>query len=85
MNLYECEEFFKNLYQGKTVTLQFDSSCERSHELIYTDGKPNDVHHVEYRKVKVNVEGIPPVYVPINPHRECVKWEDMKARIASKG
>ena len=84
MNLYECQEWFKQMYPGKKVDFSFDEKCHRQHDLMFTDGKPNLVHHVEYKKVKVTVEGMDPMYVPIAPHRENFVWADMKKFVNGK-
>lgn len=84
MNLYEAQEIFKQMHPGKEVTFEFDEKCHRTHELIYTDGVPNAVHHIENNKVKVTVEGSEAIYVPIMPHRECATWEYMQKMIMSK-
>ena len=84
MNLFEVKDFFKNMYPGKNIKYEFDEKCHRTHELIYTDGKPNPVHHIESNKVKVTVETMAPVYVPIAPHRECASWDQMKKLILGK-
>jgi len=78
MNIYECEELFKKLNPGKKVSLELDEKCHRTHEIIYTDGNPNPVHHIESTQVKVSIEGQESFYVPILPHRECCDWELMK-------
>ncbi len=84
MNFFEAQDMFKKMYPGKEIKFEFDEKCHRFHELIYTDGVPNPVHHIESNKVKVSVEGMQPIYSPIQPHRECVTWEHMKKLINSK-
>lgn len=84
MNYFQAQDFFKNMYAGKEIKFEFDDKCHRFHELVYTDGKPNDVHHIENHHVKMTVEGIDPVYIPILPHRECKTWDEIKAIINSK-
>ena len=84
MNYYQVQDMFKSMYPGKTITYEFDEKCHRIHELIYTDGKPNPHHHIENQKVRVNVEGMDPIYVPIIPHRETCTWEHIKKIINSK-
>ena len=78
MNFYEAQDFFKQMHPGKTINYEFDEKCHRVREIIYTDGVPNEMHHIENDKVKVTVEGMASVYVPIAPHRECCTWEYMK-------
>lgn len=84
MDFFSAQDFFQKLYPGKDIKYEFDEKCHRKHELIYTDGIPNPVHHVENDKVKVTVEGSDPIYVPIAPHRECYEWEAIKKIINSK-
>lgn len=84
MDFIQAQEFFKNMFPGKNIKYEFDEKCHRFHELIYTDGIPNEVHHIENDKVKITVEGMDSQYVPIKPHRECCSWELMKKMINSK-
>ena len=84
MDYFQAQDFFKQLYPNKKISYEFDEKCHRVHELIYTDGVPNPVHHVENDKVKVSVEGMDPIYVSIMPHRECYTWDLMKKMINSK-
>ena len=84
MDFYELQDFFKQMNPGKSIGYEFDEKCHRVHELIYTDGVPNPVHHIENDKVKVAVEGQKPTYVKIMPHRECATWDHMKKLINAK-
>lgn len=81
MDLFEAQEFFKNMYPGKEISYEFDDKCYRTHEIILTNGKPNPVHHIECNKVKVMVQGQQSTYVPILSHRMVCSWEDMKKRV----
>jgi hypothetical protein len=83
MNFYEAQDFFKKMYTDKLVTFEFDNKCIRQIEAIHTDGEIHDINHVEYRQVKVTPQGLPSVYVPIQPHRMCIKAEDLKKHISS--
>jgi hypothetical protein len=78
MNFFEAQDFFKGMYPDKKIDYQFDDSCIRFIEMVMTDGKPNPVHHVEYQKIKVTVEGMEPKYVPIASHRMNINWDDLK-------
>ena len=84
MDFFQLQEFFKEMHPGKSIRYEFDEKCHRIHELIYTDGIPNLIHHIENDKVKVTVEGQEPIYVSIMPHRECATWEHMKEMINRK-
>jgi hypothetical protein len=84
MNFFQVQDLFKQLHPGKKVSFEFDEKCHRQHEIIYTDGIPNPMHHIENNKVKVSVEGLAPIYVDIIPHRECCTWDQMKKMILSK-
>jgi hypothetical protein len=84
MNFFKLKEFFKQLHPGKQIFYEFDEKCHRTHELIYTDGIPNEMHHIENNRVKVTVDGQDPIYMDIIPHRECVTWEYMKTLINNK-
>lgn len=84
MNYYEAQEFFKKANPNKKIDFELDEKCHRVHEIIYTDGFPNPVHHIESNQLKVTVEGSDPVYVPIAPHREACTWEHMQGLLSSK-
>ncbi len=81
MNFYEAQDFMKQMYPGKVISFGFDEACHRTIEIIYTDGKPNLMHHVEFSKVKVSVEGMVDVYIPIAPHRMAAPWSSMKGYV----
>jgi len=80
MNFYEAQDFFKNMYPNNLVIFEFDDFCHRVHEITYTDGKPDEMHHIECNKVKVTVQGmdINPIYVPIKAHRLICCLKDIK-------
>jgi hypothetical protein len=84
MDFFEAQNFFKQAYPGKKISFEFDEKCQRFHQLVYTDGNPNPMHHIENHKVKVTIEGQPPIYVSIKPHRETATWVHMKKLIDSK-
>lgn len=83
MNLYETQEFFKNLYPDQESIIEFDDNCIRLCECIMTDGLPHLIHHVEYNKVKVTIGNMPSVYVPIASHRMQISWANYKALVAA--
>ena len=83
MNFFEAQEVFKQMHSDKIVTFEFDKNCIGLMEIVHTDGKPNPVHHIEYQKVKVSIEGQDSIYFPIAPHRMCCSWEYVKAHINS--
>lgn len=84
MNFFEVQDLFKSMHPGKNITFEFDEKCHRFHELVYTDGVPNVIHHVENHKVKVTIEGMDSIYVPISPHRENCSWSNIKDIVNSK-
>lgn len=84
MNLFETEEFFKNMYPGKKITMEFDDKCHREINFIFTDGAAHGVNHIAFNKVKVTVEGMPSQYVPIQNHRACTSWNELKRYITSR-
>lgn len=81
MDYFEAQEFFKQAYPGKQISFDFDDNCIRQIETIYTDGKMHISHHVECRKLKVTVDGILPIYVPILPHRMHMTSSQIKKKI----
>lgn len=78
MDIFQVQDLFKLMNPGKNISFEFDINCRRIVELVFTDGLPNPVHHIENNKVKVTVEGNAPVYVPIMPHREIISWENIR-------
>lgn len=84
MDFFEAQDFFKKMYPNKKISFEFDEKCHHIHELVYTDGLPNVVHHIENNKVKINIEGMPSQYINIKPHRLNYVWSDMKNMINSK-
>lgn len=70
------------MYPGKEIKYEFDAQCYRNKQLVFTDGKPNCVHHLECNKVKVTVEGMEPKYVPIQSHRFNLGWANIKKLIS---
>lgn len=81
MNVYEAQDHVKQMYPDKLVILEFDEACLRLIEVIHTEGKPHSVHHVEYDRVKVSVDGITPFYMSIQPHRMCCTLQWVKDHI----
>lgn len=84
MNFFEAQDFFKQMYVGKKITFEFDEKCHRFIEIVHTDGLPHEMHHLECNKVKVNVEGMDSIYIPIQPHRVNVTWKQAKSLLDSK-
>ena len=84
MNFFQVQEFFKQMHPCKTIIFTFDEKCHCMHEINYTDGIPNAIHHIENNKVKVSIEGMDPTYVSIQPHRQNISWEDIKKMIMAK-
>lgn len=83
MNIYEAQDFFKNMYPEKKITFDFDLKCIRQIEIIQTDGFPNLLHNIEYQKLKVSIEGMEDLYVPILPHRMGIQWDVLKKHVNS--
>lgn len=84
MDFFQLQDFITQMNPGKKISYEFDEKCHRVHELIYTDGVPNPVHHIENNRVKVTVDSQEPKYISIMPHRECATWEYMKEMINRK-
>ena len=83
MDFFQAQDFFKQMHPGKNISYDFDVNCIRQLEIIHTEGSPNPIHHLQYEKLKVTVAGMPPVYVPIAPHRACIEWKEVKKHINS--
>lgn len=84
MNLYECKDFFRQSYPEKKIDFSFDEKCYRSFIVTFTEGNPNEMHHIDHNKVKVEVEGMAPIYVPILTHRETCEWGKVREFVLSK-
>jgi hypothetical protein len=84
MDFFQAQDFFKQMHPDKVITYEFDDNCHRTLEIVHTDGKPNLIAHVECNKVRVNVEGQPHVYVPIQPHRMNTTWAAAKKYLNDK-
>lgn len=84
MDLYQAEEFFKNLYPSKKITMEFDQNCHREINFIFTKGSAHGINHIAFERVKVSVEGMEPQYVPIAPHRICASWNELKKFITTR-
>lgn len=82
MDFFEAQEFFKKLYPDTLVTFEFDDSCIRQIEQVFTEGQKHIVGHVEFNKVKVIPQGLDPVYVPIKPHRAGICCADIHEKIS---
>ena len=84
MDFFQAQDFMKEMYPGKELSYEFDDKCHRTVELIFTDGAPHLVHHVECNKVKVNIPGEASRYVPIAPHRIGTSWDAAKRYMNAK-
>lgn len=82
MNFFQAQDFIKKMHPGKNIKFSFDNKCHRFYEIVMNDGKSNPIHHVENNKVRVEVEGLEPIYVDIQPHRECRTSDEMKNLIS---
>ena len=83
MNLYEAKETFEKLYPNKTVNISFDQKCYKKIEICFYDGLINENHHIEYDKVKMEIEDLEPTYIPIQPHRDTLSIDQVKNIIDS--
>ena len=78
MDFFEAQDFMKKMYPDKNISFEFDDNCHRTVEIVYTDGKPHMINHVECCKVKAVIEGMDPIYIPIAPHRFNTTWMGAK-------
>ncbi len=83
MDYFAAQDFFKKMYSGKEIQFSLDEKCHRKYECIITDGKANEVHHIECDKLKMTMDGVDQ-YIPIMPHRLGCTWDEMKKLINSK-
>lgn len=84
MNFFDTKNVFQGMYPDKIISFDFDEKCQRKLEIILSDGTTNRVHYIEHDKVRVSIEGMQPIYVPIYAHRITIHWKDMKNLISSK-
>lgn len=78
MDYFQVQDFFKKLYPNNQITFELDKKCIDQAEIKFTNGKPNPIHHVEYRKVKVTVQGLDPLYIDIIPHRQNYETDGLE-------
>ncbi len=81
MNYFEAQETFKKMYPDKNIAFDFDDNCVRIIECIYTDGELHYTNHIQYEKLKVSVDGMNPIYVPIQSHRMLIDADMLKSKI----
>lgn len=74
MDFFSVQQFFTNMFPGKSIAYEFDKTCIRQVEISMTDGLPTVLHFVEFQKVKVSVEGMAVQYLPISAHRASLSW-----------
>lgn len=82
MDFFSAQKFFADMFPGKKISYTFDQSCVRQLECVMTDGLPNVLHHIEFNKVKVDVENMSSQYVPIDAHRANISWASFKTVIS---
>lgn len=83
MDFFETQHFFSKLYPEKEIKYEFDDKCIRFIEMSFEEGLPFLLHHIEYRKVKVLVEGMEEIYTSISPHRMAIPISELKKYISS--
>lgn len=84
MDLFQAQDFMKEMYPSKDISFEFDDNCHRIVEMVFTNGSPHLMHHVECNKVKVNIPGEPSRYVPISPHRITTTLNALVQYLSSK-
>lgn len=84
MNIYEAKDTLKKMFADKLVTFDLDENCIKQMECVMTEGFPNMMHHIEFDKIKISVEGSSDQYIPIQPHRENMTWSTFKKMISDK-
>lgn len=79
MDIYEAQNLISLLYAGKQIQFGFDDACIQTYEVNRFSGSLGTHHHIQYNKIKADIEGIDqPIYMPINPHRESKEWDEMR-------
>lgn len=81
MDFYEAKDFFKQMYPNKLVEYNFDNSCIRQVDCVFTKNQIHANCHIEYRQVRVTVGGQESFYVPIEPHRMIITCKELKKLI----
>ena len=84
MDIYQAEEFLKKMYPGKEIKMEFDETCHREINFVFTEGAAHGINHIAFNRVKANVDGFEPFYMDIMPHRICSSWNDLKKYIISR-
>lgn len=85
MNFAQAQETFNTMFPDKNKEYGFDEKCVHKMDAMFTDGNPHLAHYVEYNKVKVIIEGLPELYIPLMPfHRVMATWKFLKEKISTK-
>jgi hypothetical protein len=84
MDIYQVEDLFKKIYKNKKVEISFDPLCVKTIEIGFLNGVPNEVHHLEFDRVKVTVDSAEDNYVDIMPHRDVMSFDDIDKRFFIK-
>jgi len=68
---------------GKTVTVDLDDNSICAFELMADGGNPNLFGHVCFDRAKVSIEGMDPVYLEIEHHRQPVPIAELRRKFAA--
>lgn len=78
MDIYKIEQSFKDSNPETNVEVVFDSKCVDKYEIRLDNGESLPSVHVEYAKCLVKIDGQHDMYMPIDPHRDVISYEDFR-------
>ena len=68
MNIIEAQKMMREMFPGKVITYEFDTSCLGRVNIEYREGRPINVCMMFYIAVLFDVNGVGKRRVPIDPH-----------------
>ena len=77
MNIYEAEDFVRDLYPDRKIYLDLDRECYKCVCICLDHGKPNENGYVDCSKVKFVVDGIKDIYIPIEMYRKYLRYKEI--------
>jgi len=82
MKIFDVKKTVEQMNPGKNVSVDLDNASICAFELICDGGNPNLFGHVVFHKAKIQIEGMDPMYMPIEHHRQPVGIAEMKRMFA---
>ena len=83
MRIFDVQKNMQKMNPGKTVTVDLDDNSICAFELMADGGNPNLFGHVCFDRAKVSIEGMDPVYLEIEHHRQPVPIAELRRKFAA--